>query len=88
MTTELMTEMSHIKTFHTTLAEFREESRAAKRHNEKALHAIHGFNIEEILKFKLEEERNNVSANFSSQIRRLWIKAIKKVIIRNRVEKV
>jgi len=63
------------KSFHATLAEFRDESRVAKRQNEKAIHA-----------FALEEERKR--ANFSSQIKQRWKNAIKKVIFRNSVDKV
>lgn len=56
-------------------------------HNENAIHAIHGWgNLEQILAFKLEHEREMNRKH--SKVKLRWMRSIHKVIVLNYVAKV
>ena len=74
--------------FKSTLQKFREDSKAAKSHNEKAFHALHPGveGIEQVLAMKLQHDRE-IKLKYSPAKCR-WIHAINKIVIQNYVAKV
>eukprot|EP01036_Dinobryon_divergens_P029549 gene29548-38666_t len=74
--------------FQSTLQKFREDSKAAKSHNEIAFHALHpgAEGVEQVLALKLQHDRE-IKLKYSRAKCR-WIKAINRVMIQNYVAKV
>ena len=74
--------------FKSTLQKFREESKAAKSHNDKAYHALHPGTegLEQVLALKLQHDREIKQKYSPAKCR--WIHAINRVVIQNYVAKV
>ena len=74
--------------FKSTLEKFREDSKAAKSHNEEAFHALHpgAAGLEQVLALKLQHDREIKQKYSPAKCR--WIHAINRVVIQNYVAKV
>jgi len=83
----LHNKLTSVEDFHSTLTKFREESKAAKKHNDHALTALYdGQDLGNVIAFKLEHDRE-MKKKFSP-VKLRWIRAITKVINRCFIEKV
>ena len=74
--------------FQSTLQKFREDSKAAKSHNEEAVCALHpgAEGLEQVLAMKLQHDRD-IKLKYSRAKCR-WIRAINRVVIQNCTAKV
>jgi len=78
---------NRVEDFHSTLTKFREDTKAAQKHNELALNALYdGQDLRHLVAFKLEHDREMKRKNSVAKLR--WIRAITKVINRCFIEKV